>query len=241
GKLSKRDGDRFGFPVFPLPWENSLNYRESGYLSEAVINFLALLGWNPGEDKEIMTMDELIRSFDLNRCSKSGAKFDYKKCIWFNHQYIQQKPNEELAALFLPILEKQGVNASLDKVITVIGMTKERINFVEELWGISSYFFVAPAQYDEKTVKKRWKEDSARCMTELVGLLQSLKDFSSQEQEKTVMNWIVQKGYHTGDIMNAFRLALVGEGKGPHLFDITYVIGKEETLTRIRRAITELN
>ncbi|KAA6336336.1 Glutamate--tRNA ligase [termite gut metagenome] len=240
GKLSKRDGDRFGFPVFPLLWETSLGYRESGYLPEAVINFLALLGWNPGEDKEIMTMDELIRLFDLSRCSKSGAKFDYKKGIWFNHQYIQQKPNEELATLFLPILEKHGVNASLDKVITVIGMTKERINFIEELWDISSYFFVTPAQYDEKTVKKRWKEDSARCMKELFELLQSLKNFSSQEQEKTVMNWITQKGYHTGDIMNALRLALVGESKGPHLFDITHVIGKEETLTRIKRAIIEL-
>ncbi|KAA6334978.1 Glutamate--tRNA ligase [termite gut metagenome] len=248
GKLSKRDGDRLGFPVFPLPWEDpktgekSLGYRGYGYLPEAVINFLALLGWNPGEDKEIMTIDELIRSFDLSRCSKSGAKFDYKKGIWFNHQYIQRKPNEELAEQFLPIVKEHGVNASLDKVIAVVALMKERVDFIKELWDVSDFFFIAPAQYDEKTVKKRWKEDSARCMAELIEVFQSLEEGSaSGEQENAVMNWITEKGYHTGNVMNAFRLALVGEGKGPHLFDITHTLGKKETLERVKRAIAILN
>ncbi|KAA6330047.1 Glutamate--tRNA ligase [termite gut metagenome] len=248
GKLSKRDGDRLDFPVFPLPWKDSqigkkiLSYQGNGYLPEAVINFLALLGWNPREDKEIMTMDELIRLFDLSCCSKSGAKFDYKKAIWFNHQYIQQKTDEELAELFLPVLERCGVNTPLNKVIAVVGLVKERVNFIKDLWNESSFFFIAPVQYDEKTVKKRWKENSAERMTELAGILQSLEDdLTSEEQEHAVMNWMTEKGYHTGDIMNAFRLALVGESRGPHLFDITSILGKEETLERVKRAIAILN
>lgn len=243
GKLSKRDGDRLGFPVFPLEWndpksgEKSSGYREAGYLPEAVVNFLALLGWNPGNDQELMTMDEMIRLFDLNRCSKSGAKFDYKKGIWFNHQYIQQKPNEEIAEMLMPLLKEHGVEPSLDKVVTVVGLTKERVDFVKELWDAASFFFVAPETYDEKTVKKRWKADSAQQMTELKEVLNNLSDFSAEEQEKCVMNWIAEKEYHTGNIMNAFRLALVGEGKGPHMFDISNVLGKEETLRRLDRAV----
>ncbi|KAA6318426.1 hypothetical protein EZS27_031561, partial [termite gut metagenome] len=248
GKLSKRDGDRLGFPIFPLPWEDpktgekSLGYLGYGYLPEAVINFLALLGWNPGKDKEMMTMDELIRSFDINRCSKSGAKFDYKKGIWFNHQYIQQKSNEELTELFLPILKEHGVNDPLEKVIAVVGLMKERVDFIKDLWDVSSFFFIAPVQYDEKAVKKRWKENSAQHIAEMVDVLQSLEGgFTSEEQEYAVMNRITEKGYHTGDVMNAFRLALVGENKGPHLFDITSTIGKDETLKRLKQAIDTLN
>ena len=246
GKLSKRDGDRLGFPVFPLEWhdpktgEVSSGYRESGYLPEAVINFLALLGWNPGNDQEILSMDDLIRLFDLHRCSKAGAKFDYKKGIWFNHQYIQRKPDEEVARLFLPILKEHGVDAPFEKVVTVVGMMKGRVSFVKELWEAAGFFFVAPATYDEKTVKKRWKEDSARCMTELADVIAGIEDFSIEGQEKTVMDWIAAKGYHTGNIMNAFRLALVGEGKGPQMFDISWVLGKEETLARLRRAVEVL-
>ena len=182
GKLSKRDGDRLGFPVFPLEWhdpksgEISSGYRESGYLPEAVINFLALLGWNPGNDLEVMSMDELIKLFDLHRCSKSGAKFDYKKGIWFNHQYIQQKPNEEIAELFLPFLKEQGVEAPFEKVVTVVGMMKDRVSFIKELWDVCSFFFVAPTEYDEKTVKKRWKEDSAKCMTELAEVIAGIEE-----------------------------------------------------------------
>lgn len=246
GKLSKRDGDRLGFPVFPLQWKDpktgeiSSGYRESGYLPEALLNFLALLGWNPGSDREVMSMDEMIQLFDLARCSKSGAKFDYKKGIWFNHQYIQANSNEEIAEMFLPILKEHGANADFEKVVTVVGLTKERVNFVKELWGASGFFFVAPSTYDEKTVNKRWKEDSAKCMLELADVLNGIADFNPQEQEKVVMDWIAAKEYHTGNIMNAFRLALVGEAKGPHMFDISWVLGKEETLARLKRAVEVL-
>lgn len=246
GKLSKRDGDRLGFPVFPLEWKDpktgeiSSGYREAGYLPEAVINFLALLGWNPGNDQEVMSMDELIKLFDLHRCSKAGAKFDYKKAVWFNHQYIQQKSNEEVASLFMPILKEHGVEAPMDKVVAVVGMMKDRVSFVSELWEVCSFFFVAPTQYDEKTAKKRWKEDSARCMTELADVLAGIDDFTIEGQEPIVMDWIAAKAYHTGNIMNAFRLALVGEGKGPHMFDISWILGKEETLARLKRAVDEL-
>ncbi len=246
GKLSKRDGDRLGFPVFPLEWhdpktgEVSSGYRESGYLPEAVLNFLALLGWNPGNDQELMSMEDMIRLFDLNRCSKSGAKFDYKKGMWFNHQYIQQKPDSEIAALFVPVLKEHGVEAPIEKVTTIVGMMKGRVNFVKELWEACSFFFVAPEEYDEKTVKKRWKEDSAEQMSELAGVLEGLEDFSSGHQEAVVMKWIEDKGYHTGNIMNAFRLAVVGEGKGPHMFDISWLLGKEETIMRLKRAVDVL-
>lgn len=242
GKLSKRDGDRLGFPVFPLQWTDpktgniSSGYRETGYLPEAVINFLALLGWNPGNDQDILSMQDMINLFDLARCSKSGAKFDYKKGVWFNHQYIQLKSNEEIADMFLPLLKEHGVEAPKEKIVTVVGLVKERVNFVQELWDASSFFFVAPESYDEKTVKKRWKEDSAQSMIELAGVLNSINDFTPAVQEKVVMDWIAEKEYHTGNIMNAFRLAIVGEGKGPHMFDITWVIGKEESIYRLKRA-----
>ena len=246
GKLSKRDGDRLGFPVFPLEWhdpktgEISHGYREEGYLPEAVINFLALLGWNPGNDQEIMTMEEMIRLFDINRCSKAGAKFDYKKLIWFNHEYVLMKSDVEVAHLFMPELQQRGIEASLDKVVTIVGLVKNRVNFVKELWDNCHYFFIAPTEYDEKTVKKRWKEDSAKQMTELMEVLRGVDDFSIEGQEKIVMAWIEAQGYKTGDIMNAFRLTLVGEGKGPHMFDISWVLGKEETLRRMQRAIEVL-
>jgi len=243
GKLSKRDGDRLGFPVFPLEWHDpktgdvSSGYRESGYLPDAVINFLALLGWNPGNDQEILSMDELIRLFDLSHCSKSGAKFDYKKGVWFNHEYILMKPDKEIAELFVPVLKEHGVCAPFEKVVTVVGMMKNRVSFVYELWDASNFFFIAPETYDPKTVQKRWKDDSAACMTELMSVLAGIDDFSIENQEKIVMDWITEKDYHTGNIMNAFRLTLVGEGKGPHMFDISWVLGKEETLARMKRAI----
>lgn len=246
GKLSKRDGDRLGFPVFPLEWhdpksgEVSSGYRESGYLPEAVINFLALLGWNPGNDQEIMSMDELIKLFDLHRCSKAGAKFDYEKGKWFNHEYILMKSDAEIAELFMPILKEHGIDAPMETVTTVVGLMKGRVSFIKELWDTCKFFFVAPESYDEKTVKKRWKEDSAERMTELADLLESLDDFSLAHQEEVVMKWIEDKGYHLGNIMNAFRLTLVGEGKGPHMFDISAVLGKEETVRRMRRAVEVL-
>ncbi len=246
GKLSKRDGDRLGFPVFPLEWhdpksgELSSGYREAGYLPDAVINFLALLGWNPGTDQEIMSMDELIHLFDLHRCSKAGARFDYEKGRWFNHEYILMKSNEDIASLFMPVLKEHGIDAPVETVVAVVGMMKGRVSFINDLWDTCKFFFVAPAEYDGNTVRKRWKEDSARCMTELADLLESLDDFSLAHQEEVVMKWIADRGYHTGNIMNAFRLALVGEGKGPHMFDISSVLGKEETVRRMRRAVEVL-
>ena len=246
GKLSKRDGDRLGFPVFPLEWhdpktdEVSHGYREEGYLPEAVINFLALLGWNPGNDQEIMTMEEMIKLFDINRCSKAGAKFDYKKLIWFNHEYVLMKSDEEVAKMFMPELQNRGIETPFDKVVTIVNLVKNRVNFVKELWENSHYFFIAPTEYDEKTVKKRWKEDSPKQMAELMEVLRDVDDFSIENQEKVVMAWMEEKGYKTGDIMNAFRLTLVGEGKGPHMFDISWVLGKEETLKRMQRAIEVL-
>ncbi|MDD4516778.1 glutamate--tRNA ligase [Massilibacteroides sp.] len=246
GKLSKRDGDRLGFPVFPLEWKDpktgeiSSGYRESGYFPEAVVNFLALLGWNPGDDQEIMDMDELIRKFSLAHCSRSGAKFDYEKGKWFNHQYILRKENKEVAGLFMPVLEEHGIKAEASYVEKVVGMMKERVSFVKELWDQTSFFFVAPESYDEKTVKKRWKENSAEQLAELIEVLRTREPFDIEGTETEVKAWIEEKGYHLGNIMNATRLALVGEGKGPHIFDITEALGKEESIRRIQRAIEVL-
>ena len=246
GKLSKRDGDRLGFPVFPLEWHDpktgdvSRGYREDGYFPEAVINFLALLGWNPGTEQELFTLDELVPLFDITKCSKAGAKFAYEKGIWFNHEYILKKSAEEIAALFEPICREHGVKDSMERITQVVSMMKDRVSFVKELWPLCSFFFEAPTEYDEKTVKKRWKEDSAQQLTELIGVLEALDDFSLANQEQVVHAWIEQKGYKLGNIMNAWRLTLVGEGKGPGMFDISAFLGKEETIRRMKRAIEVL-
>ena len=246
GKLSKRDGDRLGFPVFPLEWhdpktgEVSSGYRESGYFPEAVVNFLALLGWNPGTEQELFSLEELVEDFDISKCSKSGAKFDYQKGIWFNHEYILRKSNEEIADLFAPIVANNGVDESMERIRTVVSLMKDRVSFVRELWDLCSFFFLPPTEYDEKTVRKRWKEYSAQQMTELAEVLEGIDDFSIEGQEPVVMKWVEDKGYKLGDIMNAFRLALVGIGKGPGMFDISAFLGKEETLRRLRRAVEVL-
>lgn len=246
GKLSKRDGDRLGFPVFPLEWhdpktgEVSSGYRESGYFPEAVVNFLALLGWNPGTEQEIFSLDELVKAFDISRCSKAGAKFDFKKGIWFNHEYILKKDDDEITNLFAPIVANNGVEESLDRIKQVVHMMKDRVNFVYELWPLCSFFFIPPTEYDAKTVKKRWKEYSAKQMTELADLLEGIEDFSIEGQESVVMKWVENNEYKLGDVMNAFRLTLVGEGKGPGMFDISAFLGKEETLRRLRKAIEVL-
>jgi glutamyl-tRNA synthetase len=246
GKLSKRDGDRLGFPVFPLEWrdpktgEVSSGFRESGYFPEAVINFLAMLGWNPGTEQELFTLDELVKAFDISRCSKAGAKFDYQKGIWFNHEYMLKKSNEEIAQLFAPIVANNGIDESMERITQVVAMMKDRVNFVKELWPLCSFFFIPPTEYDEKTRKKRWKEDSAQVMTELMEVLQGLDDFSLENQEKVVHQWVEQKDYKLGNVMNAWRLTLVGEGKGPGMFDISAFLGKEETIKRMRKAIETL-
>lgn len=246
GKLSKRDGDRLGFPVFPLEWHDpktgdvSSGYRESGYFPEAVVNFLALLGWNPGTEQELFTLDELVEAFDIHKCSKAGARFDYQKGIWFNHEYMLKKSNEEVANLFAPIVANNGVDESMERITEVVAMMKDRVNFVKELWPLCSFFFIAPTEYDEKTVKKRWKADSAKVMGELADVLEGIDDFSVEGQESVVMKWVEEKGYKLGDVMNAFRLTLVGIGKGPGMFDISAFLGKEETLKRLRKAIEVL-
>ena len=271
GKLSKRDGDRLGFPVFPLEFHNqkdgtvSSGYRESGYLPEAVINFLALLGWHGSGDKEMYTMEELIQDFSLDRVSKAGAKFDYEKGKWFNHQYLQLRSNEELAEMFRPVLKEKlssfysqqddfsqlsTLNSQLPKIV---GLTKDRVNFVPELWEQTNFFFVAPTEYDEKSLKKRWKEDSPKHMTELLEVLEGVseEDWHKKEQitneqsqitnlwhlDKVVMPWIEAHEYGVGIVMNAFRICLVGAARGPHIWDITDVLGKEETLKRVRTAL----
>jgi glutamyl-tRNA synthetase len=246
GKLSKRDGDRLGFPVFPLEWhdpktgEVSSGYRESGYFPEAVINFLALLGWNPGTDQEIFSLDELVKVFDITKCSKSGAKFDYQKGIWFNHEYILRKSDEEIAELFAPIVANNGVDETFDRIKQVVHLMKDRVNFVKELWPLCAFFFIAPTSYDEKTAKKRWKDYSAQQMTELIEVLKGIDDFSVEGQEPVVEKWIADKGYKLGDVMNAWRLALVGIGKGPGMFDISAFLGKDETIKRMQKAIETL-
>ena len=244
GKLSKRDGDKLGFPVFPLEWHDpasgavSKGYREEGYLPEAVVNFLALLGWNPGNDQEIMSMDELISLFSFEHCSRNGAKFDFEKGKWFNHKYLSEKPDAELAALFRPILDEKGITGFSDEYVArAVGMVKSRISFVKDLWEQASFFFVAPDTFSEKDIKKRWKDDTPRIMEELIGVFENLPDFSSKPSEEIVLKWITDNGYHMGNVMNAFRLTVVGECKGPHMFDITELMGREETIRRIRRGI----
>ncbi len=247
GKLSKRDGDKLGFPVFPLEWhdpksgEVSSGYREKGYLPEAVVNFLALLGWNPGDDSELMNMDELISRFSFDHCAKSGAKFDYKKGIWFNHEYLMRMDDHELARLFMPVLAEKGVTGfDEDYVARAVGMVKGRIEFVGDLWDQGSFFFVAPEEYAAKDVKKRWSADTPRIMEELITVLEGIDDMTSANAEKIVLDWIAEKGYHLGNVMNAFRLAVVGACRGPHMFDITELMPKEEVIARIRRAIEKI-
>lgn len=249
GKLSKRDGDRLGFPVFPLEWHDpksgaiSSGYRESGYLPEAVINFLALLGWNPGDDTEIMSMDRLIELFSFDHCSRSGAKFDFEKGKWFNHKYLQEKSDDELAQMFKPVMAANGCDpAAFDDsyIARAVGMVKSRINFVSDLWAQARFFFVEPESYDAKAVKKRWSEEMPRIMSELIEVLKGLDDFSSAAAEPVVLGWIADKGYHLGNVMNAFRLTVVGECKGPHMFDITELLGCEETVRRIQKGIDSI-
>ncbi len=247
GKLSKRDGDKLGFPVFPLEWHDpqsgdvSQGYREKGYLPEAVVNFLALLGWNPGDDTELMTMPELIEKFSFEHCSKAGAKFDYQKGAWFNHEYILRMSDSELAKLFLPILKEKGISGFSEEYIArAIGMVKGRVNFIGELWDQGDFFFRAPEEYAAKDIRKRWSADTPKIMGELIEVLGNIDDMTSANAEKIVLDWIAGKGYHLGNVMNAFRLAVVGACRGPHMFDITELIPREEIIARLQRAIEKI-
>lgn len=246
GKLSKRDGDRLGFPVFPLEWhdpktgEISSGYREKDYLPEAVINFLALLGWNPGNEQEIMTMDEMVQLFNLEKCSKAGARFNYQKLVWFNHEYILSKSDEEVAKLFEPVLKQHGVEAPMDRIVKAVSLVKSRANFIGELWDNCSFLFVRPTEYDEKSLKKWWKEQAPQTTAELCDFLEAQDDFTPEVLEPKVMEWIASKEYATGKVMNAFRVTLVGAAMGPQIFEITRFLGKEETLLRARKALEVL-
>jgi len=244
GKLSKRDGDKLGFPVFPLEWKNpdetvSSGYREKGFLPEAVINFLALLGWNPGTDQELFTLDELVQLFDLERVHKAGAKFDPEKNKWFNHQYFGRQDNEVLAKELSHHLLEKGINRPIEMVVEVVSLVKERASFASELWDLSDFFFVAPTAYDEKAAKN-WKPETAELMTQLINLLENTLDFTSGNVESVVKAWMEENGIGMGKVMQPLRLSLVGAVKGPHLFDIIALIGKEETISRIQKAITTL-
>lgn len=245
GKLSKRDGDKLGFPVFPLKWvspdgEVSRGYREDGYFPEAFVNMLALLGWNPGTEQEIFSMDELIQSFSLDRVGKSGSRFDPEKAKWFNAQYLRAKSDEELAEMYLPIAQEHGAKCCIFMAAKIVGLIKDRATFVSDLWDLSSFLFEAPQDYDAKAVAKFWKGENPARMVELVELLEGIGDFSKENTEKTVHDWIESKGYPMGQVMNTFRLSIVGVSKGPSMFDICEIIGKDETIRRLRAAIEKL-
>jgi len=241
GKLSKRDGDQLGFPVFPTEWRSGddvfRGYREDGYFPEAFINMLAMLGWNPGTEQEIFTMDELIAAFTLDRVGKSGSRFDPDKTKWFNHQYLIKKSDVEIADLFIPILKDKGIDVSKSQVVKICGMLKDRVHFVSELWNEANFFFEAPTEYDDKFLKKACKEDTAELMEKLISILEPLDDFSSAITEAAVKAWLEGAEIGFGRVMSPFRLALVGAGKGPHVFDIIEIIGKEETIGRIEKLI----
>lgn len=248
GKLSKRDGDRLGFPVFPLQWldpktkETSSGYRESGYLPQAVVNMLALLGWNPGTEQEIFSLEELVEAFSIDRISKHGARFDLEKAKWFNHQYLQKLDNASLTEVFLQDLKQRGIECDFAKAETIVGLIKERCSFAKELWDNGDYFFVAPESYAEKALKKRWKEGTSERMIEIVSHLRELEDDNwAQKAEDFLMEYIKENELNMGQIMNSIRLAVVGDTRGCSMLDIFAVLGKDESLRRISVAADRIN
>lgn len=243
GKLSKRDGDRLGFPVFPLDWhdpksgELSSGYRERGYFPEAVVNILALLGWNPGTEQEILSMDDLIKMFKIEHISKSGAKFNVEKAKWFNHEYMQMHSDEDVAAMFQPILDEHGIKADHDYVVKVCGMMKERINFISEMWDTTSYFFVAPTEYDPAAIKKRWKAGMTTHMAKVIEILNTVPFEYDAIHKALLDDYIVGNGLNMGQVMNSLRLAVVGRTVGPDMLTLVMMLGKDETIRRVQRAI----
>lgn len=261
GKLSKRDGDKLGFPVFPLEWhdpksgETSSGYREKGYLPEALVNFLALLGWNPGNDQEVMSLDEMVKLFDLSKCSKAGARFDYVKGIWFNHQYLLNKPAKDWTPEFDALLKTNGIESTPEKEAQVVEMMKTKvieyvdkennkkkrnISFVSDLWPLCKFFFVAPDSFnkDDKFIRKNWNEETAGMMRQLVDILSNVDDFTIENQKAAVDSWAEQTGLRP---WNAWRVALVGAGQGPDMYELSAFLGKQETIKRINFAITSLS
>ncbi|MAU71144.1 MAG: glutamate--tRNA ligase [Pseudozobellia sp.] len=241
GKLSKRDGEKMGFPVFPLSWQESEGYKEAGYFPEAVINFLALLGWNPGTEQELFSLEELVQSFSLERVNKSGARFDPDKTKWYNQHYLQETDNGDLARPFIEGIEDEKLNGkSKEYVEKVVSLIKERATFVSDFWNLSDYFFQTPEGYNEKAVKKQWKDDTPKILSDLLSLYQNTDDFSSEAIESTTKDWIASQELSFGKVMPPLRLVIVGDMKGPHLFDIISMIGKEESIKRIKKALDTL-
>ena len=237
GKLSKRDGEKGGFPIFPLSWQDSTGYKEAGYYPEAIVNYLAMLGWNPGDEREIFSLDDLIQEFSLERVHKSGARFDPEKTKWYNHHYLQLKNNTELLADLKDQVDFDFESFEEGFLIRIIELLKERANFASDIWEQGRYFFIAPDSYNDKVVKKQWKEDTPEIMKNVVEQLQEASEFSSNSLESNLKGWIEREGIGFGKVMAPLRLVLVGDLKGPHLFDIMELLGKEESISRIRRAL----
>ncbi len=244
GKLSKRDGEKMGFPVFPLSWNDSVGYKEAGFFPEAVVNFLAMLGWNPGTEQELFSLKALTEAFTLERVNKSGARFDPEKTKWFNQHYLQETPNEMLADMFIqqPIFKEKALSTKYSRafIVNVVSLIKERAVFVSDFWELSDYFYEAPVAYNEKAVKKQWKDETPAIMNGLVTSLKAISDFSSENIEARVKMWISDNELSFGKVMPPLRLVLVGDMKGPHIFDIMGLIGKEESIARIERALSLL-
>ncbi len=245
GKLSKRDGDKMGFPVFPLFWqspegETASGYREEGYFAEAFVNLLALLGWNPGTEQELFTMEELIKAFSLERVTKSGAKFDPKKAEWFNQQYLAKKTANELLPAFADILNAKGIKYNAEKTETIIELVKERASFVKDIWEQAWFFYEAPAEYDDKIAKKRWKEETPELINKIKDILAEVEPFNAENAKADISKYIEANELGFGVVMNPLRLCLVGGGSGPDLFQIIELLGKEETLQRIETALLKL-
>jgi glutamyl-tRNA synthetase len=246
GKLSKRDGDQLGFPVFPLVWKDpetgdvSRGYREDGYLPDGFINMLSLLGWNPGTEQEIFSMEQLIECFTLDRVGKSGSRFDPEKTKWFNHQYLLRHSDEELAGLFLPYLDNKGVHVPFSLVVRVTGLVKERCHFVNEIWDQGFFFFQAPESYDEKIVGKRWKDGVPEMMAEIAGFFGNINNWTAPQIKEPFSQFVTEKGWNFGTIMNSLRLCLVGGSYGPDIFEICEIIGQAETIARIELALRKL-
>ena len=246
GKLSKRDGDKLGFPVFPLEWKDpnsgeiSAGYREDGYFPEAVTNMLAFLGWNPGTEQEFFKLNELVEAFEIDRVHKGGAKFDPEKTKWFQQHYMHEADEKVVAEKLEKIIEKKEIKVSSDYVLKVVSLMKERAVFVNDIWDQGYFFFLAPTSYDPKNAKKAWKDDTADLMQELIQVLQKQEDFKAENVQAEVKAWIQQKEVGFGKVMQPFRLALVGAMQGPDLYEIAEMIGKEETISRLEKVIKTL-
>jgi glutamyl-tRNA synthetase len=246
GKLSKRDGDRLGFPVFPLKWtdpqsgEISSGYRESGYLPDAFVNMLALLGWNPGTEQEIFSLGELVQAFSIERVGKSGSKFDPEKAKWFNHHYLSQLPDATVAELLSDILTEKGLAVEMNFLTKVAGLVKDRAVLIPDLWDQSHFFFIAPETYDEKIVQKFWKPEIPPILKQVSGSIIGIDDFSTEEIDHSLKAFIQENGLGMGQVMNTLRLVLVGGSFGPGVAAIISVLGKEETQSRIERALKTL-